>query len=109
MFGRDVLRRDLVEFPSVVVVEIRFDDSGLRPPLNRLFMDMEAIRHFFPVQHSSLAKPIIARAKVVGMHEICHPLGRKAIGPSARPGRSARGKTALVEYVGDFRVNVVFE
>src|ERR1700744_2620396 len=104
MFGRDVLFGWLVELPSVVVVEVRFDDSGLRPPLNRLLVGMEPIRLLFPVRHASLAKPVIARAKVIGMHQICHPLGSKAVGPSSRPGRSAWAKTALVEYIGDFRV-----
>jgi hypothetical protein len=71
-------------------------------------MDIEPICHLLPVQHSSRAKAIIARAKVVGMHEICDAFWSKAIGPSAARA-DPPGKTALVEYVGDFRVNVVIE
>ena len=37
------------------------------------------ICHLLLVQHSSLAKPIIARAEAVGVHEIRYALGRKAI------------------------------
>ena len=43
------------------------------------------------------------------MHQIRDVLSRKAIGPSSRSRRSTRAKTSLVEYRGDFRVNVVVE
>jgi len=69
----------------VVIVEVGFDDSVFRPPIDRLLMDTEAICHLFLVQHSSPAKPIIARPEVIGMHEIRHSLGSEAIGPPARP------------------------
>jgi hypothetical protein len=31
----------------VVVIEVGFNDSMLRPPVNRLLVDAEAICHFF--------------------------------------------------------------
>jgi hypothetical protein len=42
-FSRGVRLRKFVELPSVVVIEVRFDDSMLRPPVNRLLVDAEAI------------------------------------------------------------------
>jgi hypothetical protein len=80
-----------------------------RPPIDRLFMDTEAICHLSLVQHSALAKPIIARAEAVGVREIGYVLGRKAVSRSARSRGCARTKPSLVEYGGDLGVNVVIE
>src|SRR4051794_24219175 len=82
MFGRDIRPWKLVELPSVVVVKMCFDVSIFRPPVNGLLMDTKAIRHFLFVQHSPLAKPIVARGEPIGMHQIRDPLGSKAIGAS---------------------------
>ena len=81
MFRWRVRPRRLVEPPSVVIIEMRSDEPMFRPPIDRLLMDTEATCHFPPVQHSALAKPIIARAKAVGVHEIGYVLGRKAVSP----------------------------
>ena len=79
MFDRHVRPRKLVELPSVVVVEVRSEKPIFRPPVDRLLVDTEAICHLLLVQHSALTKPIIARTEAIGMHQIRHVLGRKAI------------------------------
>ena len=66
-------------------IEMRLDDPTFRPPIDRLLMNTEAISHFFLVQHSALTKPIIARTKAVGVHEIGYGLTENR---SARPGRA---------------------
>ena len=109
MFCRDVRPRKLVELPSVVVVEVCFDDSMFRPPVDGLLVDAEAIRHLLLVQHSPLAKPIIARTEAIGMHEIRYVLGRKAISPSPRSRGCAWAEPSLVEHICDFRVDVRVE
>jgi hypothetical protein len=47
---------------------MRSNKPMFRPTIDCLLMDTEAICHFLLVQHSALAKPIIARAKAVGVH-----------------------------------------
>ena len=84
MFSRQVRPRNLVELTSIVVVVVGFEDSMLCPPLDCLFVNSEALCHFLSVQHSSAAKPILARAEPVGMHEISDSLGGKALISSPR-------------------------
>ena len=93
----------------MVVIEMRSDESIFRPPIDRLLVNAETICHLLLVQHSALAKPIIARAQAVGVHEIGYVLGRKAVSRSAWSRGCARTKPSLVEYGGDFGVNVVVE
>ena len=109
MFRRRVRPWRLVELPSVVIIEMCFDEPMFRPPIDRLLMNAEAVCHFFLVQHSALAKPIIARTKAVGVHEIGYVFGRKAVIRSARSRGCARTTPSLVEYGGDLGVNVVIE
>ena len=85
-FAGDVRPWRFVELPSVVVIEVRFDESMFRPTVDRLLVDVEAICHFLLGQHAASAKSIVARAEVVGVDEIGDPHGRKAT--SARPGRA---------------------
>src|SRR5215471_7546405 len=79
------------------------------PTIDRLLMHTEAICHLLLVQHSALAKAIIARAKAVGVHKIGYVLRRKAVSRSAWSRGCARTKPSLVEYSCDFGVNVVVE
>ena len=109
MFRRRIRPRGLVELPSVIIIEMRFDEPMFRPPIDRLLMNTEATCHFFLVQHSALTKPVIARTKAIGVHEIGYVLGRKAVIRSARSRGCARTKPSLVEYGGDLGVNVVVE
>ena len=103
------MTRKLVEFPSVVVVEVRSEDSEFRPPVHGLLVDAQTIGHFFPVQHSPLTKPIIARTQAIGVHEIGYVLRRKAVSRSAWSGGCAGTKPALIEHGGDFGVDVLVE
>ena len=93
----------------MVVIEMRSDKPIFRPTIDRLLMDTEAFCHLPLVQHSALAKPIIARAKAVGVHKIGYVLRRKAVSRSAWSRGCARTKPALVKYSCDFGVDVVVE
>ena len=93
----------------MVIIEMGFDEPVFRPPVDRLLMNTEAVCHFFLVQHSALAKPIIARPKAVGVHQIGYVFGRKLVIRSARPRGCAWTKPSLFEYGGDLGVNVVIE
>src|SRR5437764_6906738 len=72
-------------------------------------MDTEAVRHLLLVQHSALAKPIIARRQAIGMHEIGYVLGRKALSRSAWSRGCSRAKLSLIEDGGDLGIDMVVE
>ena len=60
MFQGYVRAQKLIELPSVVVVGVCSEESKFRPSIHGLLVNAQTIGHLFPIQHSLLAKPIIA-------------------------------------------------